>query len=396
MPSVNPEILTWARKTAGLTEEEAVERLGIQDARGVLAIDRLRGLEKGETEPSRPLLLKMTKVYRRSLLLFYMSAPPRKGNRGQDFRTLPADYSASDEALVDALIRSVLVRQGLLRAAMEDDEEDIERIQFVGSGKIRDGFTKVLALLKNVLKIDHKDFYAQSNPDKAFSLLRSRVEKAGVFVMLIGSLGSHHTEIELDIFRGFALADDFAPFIILNDHDSHAAWSFTLIHELTHILLGQSGVSGSRTEQEYEKFCNTVAGEFLLPTEELIQLSINNTTSLDVAQQQITQFAKKRNLSSSMVAYKLYQKDMINGNFWKQLSDFFRERWLQARDNKQKHSTNKEAGPSYYLVRRHRVGATLIKLVDRMLNSGIMTTTKAGQVLGVKAKNVHNLMGNKV
>ncbi|MBK8822348.1 MAG: helix-turn-helix transcriptional regulator [Anaerolineales bacterium] len=78
MPSINPEILVWARKTAGLTEEEATERLGIQDARGILAVDRLRELENGETELSRPMLLKMTKVYRRSLLLFYMSSPPEK------------------------------------------------------------------------------------------------------------------------------------------------------------------------------------------------------------------------------------------------------------------------------------------------------------------------------
>lgn len=394
MPSINPEILIWARKTAGLTEEEATERLGIQDARGILAIDRLRELENGKTELSRPMLLKMTKVYRRSLLLFYMSAPPRKGNRGQDFRTLPPDYSASDDALVDALIRSVLVRQGVLRAAMEDDEEDIEKIQFVGSVKIGDGVAKVLALLKRVLQIDHKDFYAQSNSDKAFAFLRSRVEQAGVFVLLIGSLGSHHTAIELELFRGFALADEFVPFIILNDHDSHAAWSFTLIHELTHILLGQSGISGSQTEQEYEKFCNKVAGEFLLPTEEIFQLEISNSTPLEAAQEQITQFAKKRNLSSSMVAYKLFQEGVISGAFWKQLSDFFRERWLQARDNKQRYSKEKESGPSYYLVRRHRVGSNLIKLVNRMLSSGMITTTKAGQVLGVRAKNVHHLMGN--
>ncbi|MBK8822349.1 MAG: hypothetical protein IPN58_06970 [Anaerolineales bacterium] len=104
-----------------------------------------------------------------------------------------------------------------------------------------------------MLQIDAKDFYAQPNPDKAFALLRSRIETAGVFVLLIGSLGSHHTAIELEIFRGFALADEFVSFIILNDHYSHAAWSFTLLHELTHILLGQSGISGNRAEQEQEK-----------------------------------------------------------------------------------------------------------------------------------------------
>lgn len=395
MPIVNPEILVWARKTAGLSEEEAAERLGIQDARGVLAVDRLRQLEKGKVEPSRPTLIKMMKVYRRPLLLFYMSEPPRKGNRGQDFRKLPSDYSASDEALVDALIRNILARQGMLRAAMEDEEE-VKEVSFVGSARMADGIRNVVELLKRIVQMDHREFYAQSNPDKAFALLRSKVESAGVFVLLVGNLGSHHTAIELEIFRGFALADRLVPFIILNDHDSHAAWSFTLIHELTHILLGQSGISGSRTEQEQEKFCNDVASEFLLPMDEISELRVNNSTPIESTQEQITQFATRRNLSSSMVAYKLFQYGSIDGVHWKQLSDFFRERWLKAQDAKHGYAKEKESGPSYYLVRRHRVGIKLLKVVNRMLASGVLTTTKAGQVLGVRAKNVQSLMGTKV
>lgn len=392
MPSVNPDILVWARKTAGLSEEEAAERLGIQDARGVLAVDRLRELEKGKVEPSRPTLIKMMKAYRRPLLLFYMSAPPRKGNRGQDFRKLPPDYSASDEALVDALIRNILARQGMLRAAIEDEEE-VKEVTFVGSARMADGIKKIVELLKRIVQMDHKEFYAQSNPDKAFALLRSKVESAGVFVLLIGNLGSHHTAIKLEIFRGFALADRLVPFIILNDHDSHAAWSFTLIHELTHILLGQSGISGSRTEQEQEKFCNDVASEFLLPIDVISELRVNNSTPIESAQEQITQFAIRRNLSSSMVAYKLFQNSSVDGVRWKQLSEFFRESWLKAQDVKHGYAKEKETGPSYYLVRRHRIGTKLLKVVNRILASGAITTTKAGQVLGVRAKNVQNLMG---
>lgn len=47
MPNVNPSILRWARETAGLTPEEAVQKLDINDARGVAASDRLVALESG-------------------------------------------------------------------------------------------------------------------------------------------------------------------------------------------------------------------------------------------------------------------------------------------------------------------------------------------------------------
>src|SRR6516162_716579 len=53
MPRVNPEILSWARKTAGFSQSDAVEKLGINDARGVAAVDRLAAIESGAEEPSR-------------------------------------------------------------------------------------------------------------------------------------------------------------------------------------------------------------------------------------------------------------------------------------------------------------------------------------------------------
>ena len=65
-----------------------------------------------------------------------------------------------------------------------------------------------------------------------------------MFVLLKGDLGNYRTAIDVEVFRGFAIADDIAPFVVINDNDSKAAWSFTLLHELTHLLLGQTGISG--------------------------------------------------------------------------------------------------------------------------------------------------------
>jgi hypothetical protein len=57
-----------------------------------------------------------------------------------------------------------------------------------------------------------------------------------VFVLLVGDLGSHHSPLSQEVFRGFALADKRVPFIVINDQDAKTARSFTLIHELTHIF----------------------------------------------------------------------------------------------------------------------------------------------------------------
>ncbi|MGH9782149.1 MAG: ImmA/IrrE family metallo-endopeptidase, partial [Candidatus Acidiferrales bacterium] len=122
---------------------------------------------------------------------------------------------------------------------------------------------------------------------------------------------SHHTAIDLETFRGFALADDVAPFVVINDQDNHAAWSFTLAHELAHLWIGETGVSGAQFGSPIERFCNDVAGEFLLPAEDLRQLEVDSSTNLEVAERRISEFANNRNVSHSMVAYKLYRVGSI-------------------------------------------------------------------------------------
>jgi transcriptional regulator with XRE-family HTH domain len=106
MLAVNPKILRWARETAGLSTEGAARKLGIRDARGIGAADRLLALEEGKAEIGRSMLVKMAKAYHRPLLAFYLEAPPPKGDRGEDFRNLP-NRSTGSEALVDALVRDV-------------------------------------------------------------------------------------------------------------------------------------------------------------------------------------------------------------------------------------------------------------------------------------------------
>jgi len=392
MPKVNPDIIRWARETAGLTLEEATKKLAIREARGVSAIDRLTALESGDDVPTRSVIAKMAKQYRRPLLAFYMTAPPRKGDRGQDFRTLPKDYSDTDEALLDALIRNVKARQSMVRAMLED-EEDTESLAFVGSLRVSKGISAVLSSIQETLQIDRDEFRAEDSPSEAFTLLRNRVEAAGIFVLLIGNLGSYHTAIDLETFRGFALADNIAPFVIINDQDAQSAWSFTLLHELVHIWLGQTGVSGWRAEISIEKFCNDVASEFLLSNSELEQLDVDDGTDLESAQRLIGEFATDRNLSSSMVTYKLYRMGNINFESWKILSETFRRMWIAQRNERRIKARDKERRVPYYPVRRHRTGKALLELVSAMMRAGAITTSKAGKVLGVKAKNVQTLIG---
>lgn len=192
MPTVNPEVLIWARETAGMTQDEAARKIGLADSLKVTAIDKLDAIERGLKEPSRSVLAKMARKYRRPLLSFYLPRPPKKGDRGADFRTIRRPHTEKDHYVVDALIREVRTRQTMVRAVLEAEDE-ADRLAFVGGMQnaesappgSRDSVYHAAATICNVLKLSlPTDYYEQPNPKKAFSLLRSNAESAGVFVLL--------------------------------------------------------------------------------------------------------------------------------------------------------------------------------------------------------------------
>ena len=391
MPKVNPEILTWARETAGLTREEAARKLGFQDSNRSSSVAKLELLETGDKEPTRTQLAKMADQYRRPLLTFYLSRPPPKADRGADFRTLPADYSARDDALVDALVRDIHTRQSMVRAVLEEEEE-VAPLAFIGSHKIEDGREVVLATLRWLLGIELAAYRKQRSPKEAFDLLRTHTERTGVFVLLQGNLGTYHTDMDTETFRGFSIADDIAPFLVINPNDAKPALSFTLLHETVHLLLGQTGVSGENSGNEVERFCDGIAGEFLLPIRELDNLPLNGSKDVDDLSERISAFANERRISRSMVAYKASLAGRINQETCDQLISFYRQQWREERVRARTRAREMETGPSFYTVRRHKLGNRITGLVQRMLAADALSTSRAARILGVKSRHVYPLL----
>jgi Zn-dependent peptidase ImmA (M78 family) len=212
-------------------------------------------------------------------------------------------------------------------------------------------------------------------------------------VLLLGNLGSHHTNISVDVFRGFAIADPIAPFIVINDQDARPAWSFTALHEMAHLWLGATGVSGASIEARIERYCNDVAGEILLPTAEIRALAHLRRAPLAEVIVAVSTFANARKISRAMVAYKLLRANAISEPTWRQIVDHLRQEWLASRiEQERKGDGGESGGPSYYFVKRHRLGNALLDIIRRSLGEGIITPTKAAQVLGVKPRNVDPLL----
>lgn len=387
---VNPQVLTWARQTAGLQVEEAAHALGFADTRKRTAAERLLALESGVEEPTPSILQKMADKYRRTLLVFYLKEPPRTGDRGKDFRTVPGATPPLYNPLLDALIRDIRKRQDIVRAVRE--EVEAPPVDYVGSATLKDSVEGLAKRITERLQFSLDEFRRHPEPKDAFTYLRRKIEASGAFVLLLGNLGNYHTNIPADVFRGFAVADPIAPFIVINDQDARAAWPFTALHEFAHLWLGATGVSGASVEARIERYCNDVAGEILLPAAEVTRLLAGlRRAPFAEAVETITAFANERNISRAMVAYKLFRAEVISETAWRKLAEHFRQQWLKSQINTEPGDGSK-GGPSYYVVRRHRLGDALLDLVRGSLGEGILTPAKAGLVLGVKPRNVDPLL----
>jgi Zn-dependent peptidase ImmA (M78 family) len=388
VPNINNNILIWARESSGFSIEDAAKKLQLHDTKTSSATNKLLAFEKGKP-PTRALLVKMSNQYKKPLLTFYMKNPPEKADRGEDFRTLSGETSLRENAIVDTLIGDVKARQSVLREALLEEDE-AEELVFIGSINSKEKIASVVEKIKFTLNFDLREFRKYKVADDAFKYLRSATEAIGVYTLLTGNLGSHHSNVGVSTFRGFVLADKIAPFVVINDLDNRSAWSFTLLHELVHLWLGKTGVSSLYFESQIEKFCNDVASEILLPSNDLKNLLVD-TSSFNNLNQEISKFSQARNISSSLVSYRLFKDGIIDKNLWQELSSFYKEQWLEFKAKQKKQRAKNKGGPNYFVVHRNKLGNALVSIAERMTYSGALTTTRAALLLGVKPLKVQKL-----
>lgn len=126
--------------------------------------------------------------------------------RGEDFRTLPAEFAKRDAALVDTLLREVRARQEMVRAVL-DTEDEATPLDFVASFDQSQGAEALASAIRTRLAFDLQTFRhgrGRGTP-KGFAYLREGAEAAGIFVLLIGNLGSHHSTLNVELFRASPL-----------------------------------------------------------------------------------------------------------------------------------------------------------------------------------------------
>lgn len=259
--SVNPALLIWARERSGMDPLALARRF-----------PKLTQWEEGSFAPTLRQLEEFARVAHVPIGFLFLAEPPQETLPVPDFRTLASHHIMRPSPNLLDTLYLCQQRQDWFRDYAR--LHGLPRLDFVGSVRLQDDALEVAEAMRHALGLTLAERAQIPTWTDALRQFIGKAEDAGVLVMASSIVGSNsHRKLDVEEFRGFALADDLAPLVFINAADSKAAQMFTLAHELVHLWLGESGVSdieaGRVPRQDVERWCSAVAAELLAPLENM-------------------------------------------------------------------------------------------------------------------------------
>jgi Zn-dependent peptidase ImmA (M78 family)/transcriptional regulator with XRE-family HTH domain len=248
-----PKLLVWARKRSGYTIEQAAARLRVRPA-------RLSEWESGAGRPTVKQLRRLGRIYGYPIAVFYLPDTPRGPQPVRDRRRI---WGQKPEGISPTLRKEIDIaddRRELARELLSLQGEAPPTFRLRAS--LEENPSAVAARFRRILGISVDDQLTWHERYEGFNAWRDAIEEAGALVLQM-------TDVPVVEARGFSLADRPLPAVVANIKDSPRARSFTLIHELVHVALDESGICTLDDAERVEVFCNSVAGAVLVPADAL-------------------------------------------------------------------------------------------------------------------------------
>lgn len=369
---VNPDLLIWARESAGYDLDGAASRIGV-------SVEKLTAIEAGAVQVTYSQLKKAAEVYKRSVAAFFMATPPAKKSLPRDFRMQP---EIASRPLSPALNFE-------LRKAWQHREDALELASqmshvfpnFEPTANMRQSPDVVAKLIRGLLGISIEAQLAWRDSRIALASWKSAIESQGVLVF-------EASRIPLEEMRGVSLWGDALPVILLNGGDSHTGRAFTLIHEFTHLLLRQGGICDlapaefdSQTAR-IEVFCNAVAGATLVPHETLLKLLEGDHTD-EWALDQLEELASHFRVSKEVVLRRLLVLGKTTDAHYRLMRRKFIEEYRRLREE-----GRSNGGPAPAVMAVRNLGKPYVRLVLSAYHDNKIGLATVSDYLGLKLKHL--------
>lgn len=360
---INPATLTWAREVSRVTVEELAKALNVKPG-------RVSEFEGGDALPTfRQLTLLAAKLDRP--LGFFFAPPPAAPDVPEtaDFR------GRGDDELPADLAREMRRAEQHRDAMLDLGGTPSHRIM---TGAI--GWRTVAvraAALRQSFGLRETFVPPESQNNQVFNFWRGLLEENGVLVF-------QTTGISLDTFRGLSVHHDDLPLILVNGADSAAGRTFTLFHEVAHVINRTSGLCVLRESVDEEALANNFAANFLMP-ESAVRDHLSGPQESVAA---VEQLARHFKVSPLAAAVRLRRLDIIDDDDLEAVRSASEENWQRARDAQKQ----KEGFVPQWRLRYRDLGPTYIGAVARALEDQRVDWVDATYLLNARLPMVEQML----
>lgn len=378
---ITPKVLKWARESARMSLEVAAAKVPI-------GLDQLKGWEEGETQPTIRQAEKLAKAYRRPFALFFLPEVPRDFTPLQDFRRPNAIPLGTASIFI---IRELQQKQAWISDMYQENEE--KQLPFVGKYNIHSNPVQVANDILETLLISPLH-YTTDNPIKEWI---NKAETKGIFISRTSFIHSRLL-IDNEELQGFSIVDKYAPFVFVNSDDWNAPQLFTLVHELSHIWIAESGISNEieidlnnkDNLHPIELFCNEVAANALMP------LTVMNVIDNTVYNSFNNVFKTSKLLGVSAFAFliRAYKLKHISPDKYRKLkatADQEFKAFLQREEEKKSKQKVQNGGPNYFRLLVNKNSFLFTQVVLDAFRGGNIEPTQACRLLNTQVNNFSKL-----
>lgn len=380
---IDRSILRWARKSSGIDVATAAKRAGTTPAR----IEEWE--EEGGSYPTIKQLRKLAKAYMRPIGLFFLPELPEDPESIKDFRKIPDEFQEEMSSALRFEIRLAWDRreEALEMIADLDEEPTIIHDRF----SLASDPDKIALKIRKMLGISTTQQMQWRTKYDAFNAWRQAVEQEGALVFQTGIL--RNLIVDPKEARGFSIAEQPYPVIVINSKDHPTARCFTLIHEFTHILLADGGICDLHNPfratshvDRTEVFCNRVAGSTLVPADALLRTNVvqNHGSHADWSDDELEVLAKKFWVSWEVILRRLLILRRTSRDFY--------QGWRNERNDlfpgRETGGEVKISTPTRVIIRNGRLFPALVL---RALRNRRITSFRAADILGAGADRLRDV-----
>lgn len=374
---LEPRVLQWARERAGFDSTQLAAKLKVKpqvvcdwEETGEIAFDKVDALSKRTFTP---------------VGFLYLAEPPDVSLPIADFRARQDTPTENPSPNLLEIVYQMQRRQLWMRDELIYQESP--PLGFVGAFDLDSPIDLVAAAMGEALGLNGGWAAADGNWTNALRTLRDRIDSARVLVVFNGVVGNDtHRKLDPDEFQGFALSDEYAPLIFVNNADYKTAQIFTLVHELAHIFVNEPGLSKLENlhpaAHRTEEVCNKIAAEFLVPSGELRSFWPSMESSVDPFQAA----ARRFKVSTVVAARRAFDTGLISRFAF---FDYYRA-------NKETNWTGSQSndalrGGNFWNNQHWRLGTRLGASVMRAVKEGRLSYREAYNLTGLKGNTFVNM-----